>query len=201
MEYGLARVNSQAGEVEKQTEIYRKMGSPADSTWRLIGPFPIGNHSGFDYEFPPETKIDINVSYQMKNRSIRWSSQTDGYTDGYMDFTKIYSENSWSVAYALVYVHSPIERVAQIRLGTDEACKLWLNNKKIWQHYIKNEAMIDRDLITVLLHPGYNKILLKVTNNYGDWGFFFRVTDEGGNGFPDVTFHSYDEVERSFARR
>jgi tetratricopeptide (TPR) repeat protein len=201
MQYGMARFNSQTGRVQKQRDIYQELGSPVDSVWRIIGPFPFGNYSAFDYEFPPEKKIDINVSYNMKNRDIRWLSATDKQADGYVDFTEIFKENTWSVAYALVYVHSPVERVVQIRLGTDEACKLWLNNKKIWQHYIKSDAMIDRDLITVLLHPGYNKILLKITNNFGDWGFFFRVTDEEGNGFPDVTFHSYNEVEKSFARR
>ena len=86
-------------------------------------------------------------------------------------------------------------------MGTDEACKLWLNNKQIWQHYLKKDAAFDRDLVTVLLHPGYNKLLLKVTNSNRDWGFYLRVTDENGLGFSDVTFHSYEHVEKTFAVR
>lgn len=58
--------------------------------------------------------------------------------------------------------------------------------------------MVERDIITVLLHPGYNRVLLKITNTIYDWGFFFRVTDEKGNGFSDITFHAPEEVDRSF---
>jgi len=182
-------------------DMYSNLGIPADTVWRVIGPFGMGNHSVFDYAYPPESKIDMNVTYSSSGNNISWQLFDDGYEDGYFDFRKLYPHTAWSVGYALVYIYSPDERKVQFRLGSDEACKLWLNNKKIWQHYIKEGARYDRDLITVLLHPGYNKLLLKITNNLMDWGFYFRVTDENGQGFPDITFHSYDEVERSLAVR
>jgi hypothetical protein len=200
-QYGMARYYASRKNADQYTKIYQQLGSPQDTVWRVIGPFPYGEKSGFNNEYPPEKKVDINVSYSFGDREIQWECGADGYTDGYLDFAKIYPDNAWSVAYALVYVYSPDERIAQIRMGADEACKLWLNNKQIWQHYIKQDAVLDRDLVTVLLHPGYNKVLIKVTNNFGDWGFFFRLTDEDGKGFPDITFHSYEEVEKSFARK
>lgn len=85
-------------------------------------------------------------------------------------------------------------------MGTDEACKLWLNDELIWQHYIKGDAMIDRDIVAVLLQPGYNKLLLKVTNSMMDWGYYLRITDGSGNGYYDITFHSPEEMdEKEFA--
>jgi hypothetical protein len=43
------------------------------------------------------------------------------------------------------------------------------------------------------LNKGRNKVLIKVLNTVGDWGFFFRVTDENGIGIEDVRFVSGDE--------
>ena len=198
---GKVRTEALLSKDSKQQYVYKNLGAPPDSTWRVIGSFPIENKSGFNYAFPPENKIDMNVSYNLAGRDISWKKAGDGYSDGYTDLNNLFDHSSWSVAYALVYVYSPDDRKAQIRLGTDEACKLWLNNKQIWQHYFKKDAVFDRDLVTVLLHPGYNKILLKVTNSNSEWGYYLRLTDEKGNGFQDITFHSYEDVEKTFAER
>ena len=198
---GMARAEVKLNKASKQHSVYRRLGTPPDSTWRIIGSFPIENKSGFNFAFPPENKIDMNVTYELAGRDVSWRGADDGYRDGYTDLRDLFDHSSWSVAYALVYINSPDERKAQIRLGTDEACKLWLNNRQIWQHYFKKDAVFDRDLVTVLLHPGYNKLLLKVTNSDRDWGYYLRVTDENGNGFMDLTFHSYEDVEKTFAER
>ncbi len=198
---GIARYASVSESKELTQNIYRKFGLPADTVWRVIGPFAVENRSGFNYNFPPENKIDMNVTYSSAGKNISWQVMNDGFQDGYSNLKELYHDYAWSVAYALVYIYSPEEKKAQIRLGTDEACKLWLNNKKIWQHYIREGATIDRDQVTVLLHPGYNKLLLKVTNSSMDWGYYLRITDEHGQGFPDISFHSYDQVEKTFAVR
>ena len=96
---------------------------------------------------------------------------------------------------------SPDERKVQVRIGSDEACKFWLNDEFIWQHFIRKDAVVDRDIITVVLHPGYNKMLLKVTNTDLDWGFYFRVTDEAGDGYTDLKFVSPEEVEQSLVSK
>ena len=101
----------------------------------------------------------------------------------------------------MVYAFSPEERKVQLRVGTDEAFKLWLNEELISQRYYHHGAIIDRDIVTVVLHPGYNKILLKVTNSDLEWGYYFRITDESGNAFYDITYHSPEELEKKFALR
>ncbi|MDW7678930.1 MAG: hypothetical protein SCK70_00070 [bacterium] len=39
-----------------------------------------------------------------------------------------------------------------------------------------------------------NKILIKVVNRSGDSGFYFRVTDEGGNHIPALEFVSANSL-------
>ena len=63
----------------------------------------------------------------------------------------------------------------------------------------KHNNQIDRDLVTVVLHPGMNKLLLKVTNTDLEWGYYLRITDLEGNGIPDIKFHSAAEIKQSLA--
>lgn len=179
---------------------YQALGAPLEKTWRVIGPFSTEGVSGFQHPYPPEKGIDLAAAYPDEQREVRWKPADDGVYDGYVNLRALFKRSEWAAGYALIYVYSPEQRKVQLRPGIKLAGKLWLNNEQIWQRYCTKsiDAMVDRDIITVLLHPGYNRLLLKVTNTIYDWGFFFRVTDEKGNGFSDITFHAPEEVDRSF---
>jgi tetratricopeptide (TPR) repeat protein len=192
------QLNNNSSAIAKE---YFQQGAPLENLWYVLGPFSQKNVSGFFYPYPPEQKIDLNATYSGVRGEIKWQPAVDGMRDGYLNLKSTFRQSDWVVGYALIYAYAPEERKVQIRLGTDEACKLWLNDEQIWQHYLKQSAQIDRDIVTVILHPGYNKFLLKVTNSIQDWGFYFRITDEKGTGYPDITFHTAPEVLNSLARR
>ena len=179
-----------SGNREAFREAYRKIGMPRESQWNVVGPFRARNASNLHYRFPPEKKLKLDYGYEFQGKTFHFSAGGDGVNDGYINFSSLLPEHTWSAAYAQIFIHSPDNRQVQIRLGTDEACKVWLNNKLIWQHYMTGDAKMDRDLITVILHPGENNLMLKVTNTDFDWGFYLRVTDESGFGFRDIRFHS-----------
>ena len=191
------QLNNNSDAIAKE---YSQQGAPLENLWYVLGPFSQKNVSGFFYPYPPEQKIDLNAKYAGLQTEINWRPAADMMRDGYLDLKSTCKQSNWAVAYALIYAYSPDERKAQIRLGTDEACKLWLNDEQIWQHYLKQAAQIDRDIVTVILHPGYNKFLVKVTNSIQEWGFYFRITDENGNGYPDITFHTASEALNSLAQ-
>lgn len=107
----------------------------------------------------------------------------------------MYKNYNWKVGYGLIYIQSPDQKAAQIRIGTNESAKLWLNDQEVWRMNIGRDAIFDDDIIPVVLQPGLNKILLKVCNWINEWGFYFRVTDEEGMGFPDIEFVSADQVD------
>ncbi len=165
---------------------YRDLGTPMEKEWRVIGPFQ--NRSGFMRRFPPEDSVDLRASYVAMGRRVTWQPATDGAYDGFVDLRAVLKRSSWAVGYATVSIHVPDERMAQLRLATDEACKLWLNGKLVWQAFRSEDPVIDQDIVTVMLRPGENRLLLKVTNSIRDWGFYLRVTDEQGRGFPDIRF-------------
>ena len=89
---------------------------------------------------------------------------------------------------------SPDRREAQIRIGTNDSAKLWLNDKEVWRMNIGRDAVFDHDIVPVVFQPGLNKILIKVCNRINEWGFHFRVTDETGKGIPGMEFVAADEM-------
>ncbi len=184
------------GRSDELAEEYRALGTPLEEAWSVTGPYP--NQSGFNTVFAPERELNQTDSYSNSQDEVNWIPAVDGSYDGYINLKKIFGNSSWSVAYAAVTIHSPDKRVVQIRLGTDEAGKLWFNNELAWQAYRFHDEALDHDIVKVLLRPGDNNLLLKVTNSIREWGFYLRVTDNKGDGFSDIEFHPPNE-ERDVA--
>lgn len=176
---------------------YQTLGAPLEKQWRIIGPFK--NRGGFDHRFPPEESLDPKASYHEGDRTLTWLVAQDGVYDGFVDLKAALEKSSWSVGYGVILIESPEKRIVQIRLATDESCKLWLNRQLVWKVYRTEDVPVDNDIVTVVLHPGKNKLLIKVGNSLQDWGFYLRVTDENGNGFPDIKFLPVTDDEDTFA--
>ncbi len=167
------------------------VGMPEESKWMVIGPFD--NTNGFQRKFPPEKKIDVGRLVPYENRILKWQLATDGTQDGYINFREIYHPYNWSVAYGVIDVQSPDKREVEFRVGSNEAVKVWLNSQEVWKLNIVRNAVIDDNIVPVTLKKGRNRILVKVCNRTGDWGYYFRITDKEGNGFPDITYSSVIE--------
>ena len=185
--FAQAQIHAKYDRKQELAAAYRELGAPLEHDWLIVGPFQ--NRSGFHREFPPENSIDISATYQSAGQEIHWQPADDDAYDGYVDLREVLKRSTWAVGYGVVYVNSPEKRVVQLRVGTDEAAKLWLNDELVWQTYRKRDARLDDHMITVVLRRGDNKLLIKVTNTKLDWGFYLRFTDESGEGYPDLKFH------------
>jgi len=189
----LADLYFHTGKREKAKAQLKMAGIPEENNWAVVGPFD--NQNGFNKQFPPEKKTKLNQSYKGKTQSMTWQRADDGFHDGYIDLKKILKQYNWSVGYGLIYANSPEKRDVQIRIGTNDAAKIWLNDELVWRFNIGRDAIFDDDIVNVSLKPGLNKILIKVCNRISLWGFYFRMTDEKGNGIPDIQFVSPDALE------
>ena len=161
-------------------------GTPRESDWWIIGPFE--NKAKFHHRFPPEREIELTKSYKGKNGKVRWVQAQDGTFDGYIDLKELLIPSTWGVAYGYLSFRCPSARQAQLRIGTDDDTKVWLNNEEIWVRNERRGAVTDNDIIPVELRGGTNTVLIKVYQSVSGWGFFFRITDSEGNGFDDIEF-------------
>ena len=147
--------------------------------WYVVGPFdnPVERNirKGIDIVFAPEQEIDVNRTYTGKEGvQARWMKAEAG-DDGYINLNRYFEPNELTVAYGLSYVHSPEEREVAIYLGSDDGVKLWLNDETVLRNYVLRPAEADQDTVQVVLGRGWNKVLIKVEENLGGWGFYLRL--------------------------
>jgi tetratricopeptide (TPR) repeat protein len=180
------------GERGKAMEQLKIIGAPEEKLWMVIAPFD--NTNGFNKKYLPEREIKLNKTYKDQNLVMKWQHTDDGFNEGYINLKQIYQRYNWKVAYGLIYVKSLDQKSAQIRIGTNESVKLWLNDEEVWRMNLGRDAIFDNDIIPVALKSGLNKILIKVCNLINEWGFYFRITDEAGKGVPDIEFISADSL-------
>ena len=162
-------------------------------SWLFIGPFDNTANRGFTTAFPPEEEFNLAKFYRGKTRPVHWQAYTDWTPRGSVDLTQIFRPKDDVCAYARCDVMSPVRQRVQIRLGTNDACVLWVNGRKVFTNPNPGRAILDKDIVPVTLQKGKNRILLKVCQGGAGWGFYFRITDVQGHPIPNLTVHLPEE--------
>ena len=97
------------------------------------------------------------------------------------------TDNNNVVAYAFAYIYSPIKRNAQLRVGSDDGIEVWLNGKIVdYNPHACRCWAPDQDIVSVNLTKGWNRLLVRIGENWGWWGFIVRFTDMDGNPLTDL---------------
>jgi len=154
--------------------------------WRVIGPFdnPKGAKDttlGLGVTYEPEKEFERGKTYTGKDgKAIKWEAHRTDST-GYVNFAKLYSPNEFTVAYGVSYVFAPDSREVPLFLGTDDGAKVWLNDRVVHERWIKRPPSPDQDTVMVQLARGWNKILVKVEQGWGAWGFYCRIPNPNGD--------------------
>lgn len=155
--------------------------------WNLIGPFPNprtpdGRRVGIDSVYTPENEIDLNATYTgAGGQDISWQAYR-GLRAGYgMNMNGLFEPDELVVSYALTYIYSPEEQLVPLFLGTDDGSKVFLNDEQLYRFLEVRVAAPDQDTVQLDLQPGWNKLLLKLENNFGGYAFYARVIDQKGN--------------------
>lgn len=155
--------------------------------WYMIGPFPNKRLSdyerlGLDSVYAPEMEIDLHATYSgAEGQQINWE-KVDGRDGGYgMALWQRYDPYEFVVCYALTYIYSPVEQTVPLMFSSDDGSKVFLNDEQLYRFLEVRVAQPDDEEIPLNLKPGWNKLLLKVENNFGGYAFFARVIDKQNN--------------------
>jgi hypothetical protein len=161
-------------------------------SWQLIGPFDSTGGKGYAAIFDPERKIDLAAALAGKGgKEVRWAPYTTDDAYGNVDLNKAIGKHMGAAGYAYAVVESPVERPVEVRTGTKNAVKVFVNGQVV---YTKEEyhhgKFLDQHVARVKLHRGRNTILLKVCQNEQkdtwaqEWDFQVRVCDSVGGAVP-----------------
>ncbi|MEW6238180.1 MAG: hypothetical protein AB1656_22555 [Candidatus Omnitrophota bacterium] len=156
--------------------------------WNLIGPFENKEGKGFDAVYPPEKEIDLKAKVVGADGEAAWEIWNCDDLCGAVDLKSHFKTNQWVCAYALGYLTVDAETSVQIRVGVNDAMKMWIGGDLVFVKPPDSLAILDNWAIPVTLKAGTTPVLLKICNEEKDWGFYFRVTDEQGKTNGKVKF-------------
>ncbi|MFH1740309.1 MAG: hypothetical protein ABIH23_14975 [bacterium] len=164
----------------------RRIGISLVTAWNVIGPFGNDKGKGHDTAYPPEREIDLDAIYDGLEGPVKWEIMSGSKQTGYMNFVHQFTPTNWVSAYALNYLYTKHDTDVQLRVGSNDTLKVWVDGAPVWSYDHERSAVVDNDVIPVRLKAGWTPVLLKVSQTEGGWGFYFRVTDSQGNAAKDV---------------
>ncbi len=190
-------------QVREISAALRKAGETVDisrhfgfvSSWMIAGPFDNREEKGFAVAYVPETEItaggpDLGSEYDgMDAKKVRWQAIETSDDFGVVDIAGQIENFKGSVMYATAVWTSSSEQTLQVRLGTPNAWKLWVNGKPVFEReeYHRSSQM-DQYAVPISLQAGRNTIALKICQNEQtqDWAqkyqYQLRICDTTGAG-------------------
>ncbi|MGQ9523197.1 MAG: hypothetical protein ACUVTZ_00010 [Armatimonadota bacterium] len=168
---------------------------PSDTPWvrqfcrtfLVLGPYSAAAMPslGLNYPFIDETAVRPSAGDRVRN--LTWQeASTDCPT---LDLTRLLGDREECIAYAAAYVHSDEERTAQLRIGTDDGCRVWHNGNLILSAPVERSAKPDQNIVDVKLDKGPNLFLIKVANRFlGGWEVILRLTDAEGKPLHGIRY-------------
>ena len=141
----------------------------AFGNWHRIGPFEADN---FDEAHTKEFIEAGAVDLTKKRHGKRWTEEM-GFVDGKVH--ELVGANCATYLYR--EVQSGAARPIEVSLGTDDSFKIWLNGELIIDKRITRGVAPNQDKVELRLEEGRNRLLLKVANGGGGYGFWFQARD------------------------
>ena len=182
-------------QIKTAHEALKKLGQTVDlarhfgfiCNWKLVGPFDNSAKKGFAVAYPPETQIKLDGSYDGKQGAVKWIDHVTTDENGRVDVNKAVGKHMGAVVYAVHFFESDRPQPVDVRLGSSNATKVWLNGKLIHSADIYHaNVSIDQYTGRGQLEAGRNVILVKVCQNEQteewaqEWRFQLRVCDSTG---------------------
>jgi hypothetical protein len=171
--------------------------------WQIVGPFDNGKGVGFKTVYTPEKGVDLKAAYTGKeDKKVEWQEYVAKLPEkkkisnedyGLVDFNESIGKLKGVVGYAYAAVTSESERPVELRVGSNNAVRYYLNGKELFgrEEYHHGFEM-DQHIGKGILKQGRNEILVKVLQNEQKdnwaelWSFQLRICDHLGAAVPVV---------------
>ena len=154
--------------------------------WLLLGAFPNIEGKGLDTPYIIDEGQAKPNEGEKGAGGARWNYASK--EDGMFDLTSQLQPNTNVVAYAFSYIYSPKKQEAILWLGSDDRVKVFLNGLEIHKVPFGRGLRPDEDKINVILQKGWNRLMLKLDQGSGGWGFCARFSDLNLEQIPDLKF-------------
>ena len=163
---------------------------------------------GFATAFGPELDLsagkdpDPQAEYDGQLAKVKWQpiATTDDY--GVVDIAKQIENYKGSLMYATTTWTSDKDQQVEIRLGTPNSWKLWVNGKLVFEREeYHRSSQLDQYRVPVTLNAGKNMLMFKICQNEQtqDWAqryqFQIRVCNSTGSAILPSTSTARSEIK------
>jgi HEAT repeat protein len=162
-----------------------KIEASADyiTDWQVAGPY---REAGKDYQALFDVVFPAEVG---EGADVVWKplpAATDTARPWVMDLLKALGGCEQCAAYARTWIHSDQDVAARLELGSDDGMKVWLNDKQVYALNTARPLTPGSDKVDVNLHSGWNRLMLKITQNNLGWEFCARFVKPDGSHLPGL---------------
>jgi len=153
--------------------------------WLVLGAFPDTDYTGLTTPLIEEPTVEPSHGDQVGE--LQWRSLYAENT--FVDFAFYLTPNTNAVAYAHVYLHAPATTACSLIFGANDGIRVWVNGEMVFHQRVRRTAVDpDQNTIGITLRAGWNRLLIKVDQESGGWGFFMRLLAKGGKPLSDITY-------------
>lgn len=104
-----------------------------------------------------------------------------------IDFRTVFAPADFRSVYALAYVDVPTARTGELRFGSDDGARVWVNGTQLFETELCRGVAADDDIVPIELDEGINAVLIRVRNNSGGFGLQARLTNDDGSPMSDAS--------------
>ena len=171
------------------------------ANWLVAGPFPNPgerpDNTGFgtDYlknyggeaAFAPTNGMEIKIDGGAAVKFQPYATTGSDIIFGDVAHLKIESSQEKILVYCACWLDSDADKDVEVRVGSDDGYKLWINHQLIAEVHEYRSMEMDQETHKVKLKKGKNLILIKVDQDTGEYQFMLRVVGADGKAAPGVT--------------
>jgi alpha-galactosidase len=161
----------------------------ADSieNWEVLGPFKgeegavsvkMSTPLEADFTAREDGSVELTKLYNdsaNKDNSgvVSWKSASA--QKGFIDLNEVCGRTEYAVAYAYCEIDSIHQRETVLRCGSDDGIKIWINGEVVLERDGQRGYSPASDQTPIFLKAGINRVLVKVSQFEGGWGFGVQI--------------------------
>jgi len=168
------------------------------SQWLMVGPFPnpgtrpdengiTVDYLGGELNYVPVAGTEVKAP---DGKMLKWEQYIS--TSPEINFfsveqLKLEPSQENILVYAACWLDCDSDKDVELRIGSDDGYKLWVNHKQIAEENVYRSMEMDQETYKLKLNKGKNLILLKVTQDYGEFSFELRCVGADGKAIPGIS--------------
>ncbi|MGA1822094.1 MAG: family 10 glycosylhydrolase [Thermoplasmatota archaeon] len=157
-------------------------------TWASAGTFTMGHSENLiDRRFIENENTLIPSLGDVSGGRVWVNTSTER---DLIDLDLVYGSWEYSAAYSHVFVKSGEDMTVQMRVGSSDGIKVWVNGDEILRNSEERDIGPDLNITDVSLNKGLNSVLVKLVVYRNDLSFYLRFTTSDNRTLDGLEYYN-----------